>query len=238
MIFWSRSSSSFHDFFLFAQFRMNHCALGNRNNPTQLRRITTGRSNNPYIILGVPPSASFRTVQKAFAKLAFEHHPDTTSYAKSSATSISEDFIRIRHAFERIRDEKQTRKSRSASRTEEDEDQGHHACDPTKYSWTETDFLDFFHKQTGIRLSSDQRRELVHLHRSRIQGGYYGGHSWDLARRLVAEQDAFLRNMQGGGDPPRTRSGAGRHSWKASFHSGPSEPETSGANNFRRKRRR
>lgn len=214
-----------------------------------IRTITTGtsRSNNPYHILGVPPSSSFRTVQKAFVKLAFEHHPDTTSNdiagnegggatcsSSSSSPRISVDFIRIRQAFERIRNAKQAGKSLNTTEVDEDDSV---AANPTKYSWTETDFLNYFHRQTGVRLTSEQRQELVHLYRTRVQGAYYGGHSWDLARRLVAEQDAFLRNMESG-CPSRSRRGSRHDQNASSFQTGSQESETSGANNLRRKRRR
>ncbi len=188
-----------------------------RSRGTIVRNITS-RSNNPYLILGVPPSSSFSTVQKAFVKLAFQYHPDT-------AGKVSADFIRIRQAFERIRDAKQSGKS-----LEQVDDT------PSDHSWTETDFLNYFHRQTGVRLTSDQRRELVHLYRNRVTGGYYGGHSWDLARRLVSEQDAFLRNMQGGGPAAGYRKGTRRS--HASCHSEPPEAEPSGLNNLRRKRKR
>lgn len=184
-----------------------------------MRRMTTGRCNNPYQILGVSPSSSLQTVQKAFAKLAFQHHPDT-------AGTVSAEFIRIRQAFERIRNAKQT--GTSLEHEEQKSPRGH--------SWTEADFLNYFHRQTGVRLTSDQREELVHLYRSRVQGGYYGGHSWDLARRLVAEQDAFLRTMQGGTGPTGYRRGT-RYN-RVSFHSEPPEVEPSGSTNLRRKRTR
>jgi DnaJ domain len=156
---------------------------------------SSGRGTDPYLILGVPPSSSIQTVQKAFHKLAFKYHPDV-----SGKTAVSEEFIRIRNAYERIRG-----CNGNETRMHEDKSNANHH-DPSSYSFTEADFLDHFHRQTGVRLTSDQRQEMVHLYRSRVHGGYYGGHSWDLARRLVAEQDAFLRNMQQGGPNRRDSS--------------------------------
>ena len=197
-----------------------------------LVRHITSRSNNPYLILGVPPSSSFRTVQKAFAKLAFEHHPDTKNDNDTSRTNratISKDFIRIREAFERIRDAKQSGKPLSMV------DEATSVSSTTRsHSWTENDFLYYFHRQTGVMLTSEQRQELVNLYRTRVKGSYYGGHSWDLARRLVAEQDAFLRNMHGGGPSRRGTTGASG----ASFRAGAPEGDVSGASNLRRKRKR
>lgn len=147
------------------------------------------RTNDPYLILGVPTSSSFRTVQKAFNKLAFQYHPDSTG-GRTSITST--EFIRIRQAYERIRNSKIDKKSMN-------EEPDSTKIDPSTHALREIDFLDHFHRQTGVRLTSAQRHEIVQLYRSRVPGGFYGGHSWDLARRLVAEQDAFLRNMTHGG---------------------------------------
>lgn len=199
----------------------NNCA----SESLAIRSFTTNPSNNPYLILGVPPSSSFQTVQKAFVKLAFQHHPDTSM---NSAT-ISKDFIRIREAFERIRDARQSGKPLSMV---EEAETGYNNTASNNKSWTENDFLVYFYRQTGVKLTSDQREELVHLYRNRVQGGYahYSGHSWDLARRLVVEQEAFLRNMHGGG--PRKR---GQHTGPPPFQAGPEGEE---ANSLRRRRKR
>jgi hypothetical protein len=59
--------------------------------------------------------------------------------------------------------------------------------------FSERAFLEYFFQQTGLRMSPSQRRELVYLHYTRIPGGgRYDGPSWDIARRLAAEQDVFL----------------------------------------------
>jgi hypothetical protein len=151
-------------------------------------QFSTKKNNNPFHILGVPPSSSYQAVQKAFLKLALEYHPDTSS------KDTSEHFVRIRKAFENIRD----------------------GTDGTSYSdkgpsepdspWTEQDFLNWLCQNTGIKMTPVQRRELVHLHRSRIPGAYYGGQMYDLARRVVHEQDAFFRVMKKGAQPPPPKS--------------------------------
>lgn len=207
-----------------------------------MRWMTSRRNNthhndntNPYRILGIPPTSSFQTVQKAFVKLAFQHHPDT-------AGNVSADFVLIRQAFERIRNAKQGVNSlvdhpskNQGGYYDNDDNEGDGNRSPQSDTWTEADFLKYFHRQTGVRLSSEQREELVDLYRTRVPGGYYGGHSWDLARRLVAEQDAFLRNMQSGGST-EVRKGIRRHS--GAFSAELPEEETSGGNNLRRKRKR
>ena len=169
--------------------------LSGKTNGSIRNLAASSRSNNPYLILGIPPSSSFRTVQKAFNKLAFQYHPDTTGN-----TSVRAEFVQIRQAYESIRNAKGGKKG---PKWRDDTSQN---GDPTPHAFTEADFLDHFHRQTGVRLTSDQRREMVHLYRSRVQGGYYGGHSWDLARRLVAEQDAFLNRMAHGGPAKRDSS--------------------------------
>lgn len=154
----------------------------------QLRISTTAQRDNPFRILGIPPNSSLKTAQKAFLRLALQHHPDTnTDNDKSDGdkAEAQENFVRIRQAFELIRDG-----SRPYKTNQEQNDDEHNVA-----SWTEEDFLHWFYEQTGMRLSSDQRRELVNLYRGRIPGGRYDGPHWELARRLVAEQDAFLRHQ-------------------------------------------
>jgi DnaJ-class molecular chaperone len=146
----------------------------------------------------VPPHSSFETVQKAFVKLALEHHPDTAEHA------TTEGFVRIRHAYERIRDGDKKNKKNPFSRSENDEtttaynthNPPQNPGDIDRADWTEDDFLDWFHDQTGQRVSSAQRRELIELHRSRVPGAVYQGSMWELARRLAQEQDAFLLKQQ------------------------------------------
>jgi hypothetical protein len=149
--------------------------------PSSVAQFSTSKSNNPFHILGVPPSSSYQTVHKAFLKLALEYHPDT------SFKDTSELFVRIRKAFENIRD---GTPFSEMGQSEPD------------LPWTEQDFLNWFCQNTGIKMTSVQRRELVHLHRSRIPGAFYGGQMYDLAQRVVHEQDAFFRFMKKGAPPP------------------------------------
>jgi curved DNA-binding protein CbpA len=183
----------------------SHNTGGGRNKNNKNNHDT---KNNPlnkttaFRILGVPPHSSFDTVQKAFVKLALQNHPDTAEHA------TTESFVRIRHAFERIRDgDKKNKKHTPFSRSENDETRTtdntyktaphqQHPGDIDRADWTEDDFLDWFHDQTGQRVSSAQRRELIELHRSRVPGAVYQGSMWELARRLAQEQDAFLLKQQ------------------------------------------
>lgn len=191
------------------------------------------QTNNPYLILGIPPSSSFQMVQKAFNKLAFKYHPDTTGLS-----SVSTDFIKIRQAYERIRNAKE-----GNTRTMNNEEQDTSSVNKSSSILTESDFLDHFHRQTGVRLTSEQRAEMVHLYRSRMQGGYYGGHSWDLARRLVAEQDAFLSRHSDGTTTtrgsPRRKDGIANQQYERARATTPDDRTSSStSNSLRRPRKR
>mmetsp|Transcript_4355 Transcript_4355/g.10206 ORF Transcript_4355/g.10206 Transcript_4355/m.10206 type:complete len:235 (+) Transcript_4355:181-885(+) len=167
------------------------------NRPFATSRII----NNPFRVLGLPPNASFETVKKTFIKLAMQYHPDTATASSSSSSSdetsdeSSEKFLAIRAAFEQIRhehDRRQLKPSRYNGGAEDDDDNG-------ELEHTEEDFLDWFHDLTGVRLTSDQRREMVHIYwkqHKRNGDRDSHGHSWDLARRLVSLQDVFLRNRR------------------------------------------
>lgn len=191
----------------------------------QRHGITTTKSNNPFHILGIPNASPFQTVQKAFVKLALEHHPDTTT-ANNRTTmnpSSSEHFVRFRQAFEQIRDDHYPRMNESNTNNNNMQD------DAGTFSWTEEDFLDWFNEQTGVQLTCDQRRELVKLYRNQIPGGRYDGPHWDLARRLVAYQDAFVSKWrQHGGRPPKNAD---------KYYSNPRKGKNA-ESNLRRKRKR
>jgi curved DNA-binding protein CbpA len=160
--------------------------------PSAKRRMATTSAKNPFRVLGLPPNVSFPTVQKKFLKLAMKHHPDTKSSIESNAKSDTETFVLIRSAFEQLRKEHNRQQL-------EPRDDKYDAEDV----FTEEDFLDWFHQLTGVRLTSEQRREMVHLYWKEYQpngGRQSHDHSWDLARRLVSLQDVFFRNRE----KPRT----------------------------------
>ena len=171
-------------------------------------RLFATKRINPYHVLGISPSASYKEVKQKFLELALVSHPDATSNKDTS-----EQFVKYREAHDMIK------RNSGTDATEQSE---------TIY-WTEEDFLQWFNEQTGLKLTSEQRREMVNLYRSRIPGGRYDGPSWDLARRLVAYQDAFLKQRQ---QQHQTRH---NHTNKTSFSS---KTIASPTKNLRRKRRR
>jgi DnaJ-class molecular chaperone len=168
-------------------------------------------SKNPFKILGVSPTSSFETIQKRFTELSLKYHPDTASHsrqAQAAETTTQQShkkknvdashFIRIRQAFEYIRKTRfnATTQKKGANSSNnhfsssfEQQQQYHH------HRFSERNFLNYFYEQTGVRLTSSQRREMIELYRNRTPG-YYGGHSWDIARRLSFEQDSYLARMQ------------------------------------------
>ncbi|KAG7341281.1 DnaJ domain containing protein [Nitzschia inconspicua] len=143
--------------------------------------------------------------------------------SSSSSFGSNDRFITIRQAFEMIRDgtykEKKNKNTNTATPNNNNSNdtydtyasQSNRRRNPrtsTKpqrpFDFSERAFLKYFFYQTGLNLSSVQRRELVSLHykyhhhhnsnntTETIPGGRYGGPSWEIARRLVAEQEVFL----------------------------------------------
>lgn len=202
-----------------------------------------GKGTNPFHILGISPNSSFQTVQKAFARLALRYHPDTGTstttgnQSKDAANggdpsvSVADRFVLIRQAYERIRDgsyEYDNDHRRGSSRRTAAPGPIHRNVYSDQVGFSEQDFLQYFYQQTGLKFTSAQRRELLDLHRSRIPCGQYDGPSWDIARRLAAEQEVFLqRKGMHRGD--RSESAA-----RGDANNSPIDA----ANNLRRKRRK
>ncbi len=199
-----------------------------------------GKGKNPFQVLGISTNASLETVKKAFTRLALRHHPDTAASRSTngnhsldsrnlgdSSISAAEQFVYIRQAYERIRDGSY-QKSSSRRAGAEPASPFHRNVRNEQGGFSEQEFLEYFYQQTGLKLTSAQRRELLHLHHNRIPGGRYDGPSWDIARRVAAEQEVFLqrRSMHSGDPSVRTDS---RDSIRSDDDSGI---------NLRRKRRR
>ncbi len=82
--------------------------------PDQFRRIKASHlgpdANDPYVVLGVPHSASFEDVRAAYRRLMLENHPDTVAGAKSAPREYEpvahEKSAAITSAYARIRAER------------------------------------------------------------------------------------------------------------------------------------
>ncbi|KAG7358156.1 DnaJ domain containing protein [Nitzschia inconspicua] len=147
--------------------------------------------------------------------------------SSSSSFGSNDRFITIRQAFEMIRDgtykegKKKNANAATPNNNNSNDSYETYASQSSRrrnphtttkqqrpYDFSERAFLKYFFYQTGLNLSSVQRRELVSLHykyhhqnnsnnnnnntTGTIPGGRYGGPSWEIARRLVAEQEVFL----------------------------------------------
>jgi DnaJ-class molecular chaperone len=134
------------------------------------------------------------TVQKAFTKLALQYHPDLKGKTAAESSISTEHFIRIRQAYEKIK-KGDFQEDQSITGRHGKQRYGrphHHRHHHENRDFSERAFLQYFFEQTGLRFTSAQRREMILLHRTRIPGGRYDGPSWDIARRLAAEQEVFL----------------------------------------------
>ncbi|OEU12848.1 hypothetical protein FRACYDRAFT_244121 [Fragilariopsis cylindrus CCMP1102] len=212
---------------------------GRLHNVQLLYSTTTTTIKNPFRVLGLPSFTSFSIVQKKFLKLAIKHHPDTkavdnndtgntvtgtgTGTMDSSAPiSVNDDFVRIRTAYEQIRNEHNrrqlrersttftsTRTSQNYTATERNNNNNNNDTynttdysDSSSFTFTsdeeENEFLDWFYDMSKVRITSMQRKEMVAVYwkQARLHEHYPGGQFWDFARRLVTFQEAFLQNRE------------------------------------------
>ncbi|KAL3913521.1 MAG: hypothetical protein SGARI_000614 [Bacillariaceae sp.] len=130
----------------------------------------TIRKNNPFDILGIPRDSSADTVKRKFLQLALRHHPDTSTDQKSNPDT----FVKIREAFEQIKDDLVKR--------------GVDGEDMT--SWlSEEEFDAWFYEETGQKMDAAMRREVMHVYRSGLTRTEYGA-VWEIA--FVLEEQGFF----------------------------------------------
>jgi DnaJ-class molecular chaperone len=138
--------------------------------------------NNPFDILGIPKASSYQEVKRRFVELALKHHPDL-----SDEQGDSTEFVRVRQAFEMIRETEDGRAKLSS------------AGDGS--GWSDEEFQAWFFEETGhqdllFRMDRATRKEVVEVANSQSQGGLDRGGMWEMARSM-AEQEESLRKKKG-----------------------------------------
>lgn len=140
--------------------------------------------NNPFEILGIPRASSYQEVKRRFVELALKHHPDLSS---SSEEGDSTEFVRVRQAFEMIR--------------ETEDGSARLSCEGEGTGWSDEEFQAWFHEETGhqdvlFRMDIATRKEVIDIANSQSQGGLDRGGMWEMARSM-AEQQESLRKKKG-----------------------------------------
>mmetsp|Transcript_12829 Transcript_12829/g.29983 ORF Transcript_12829/g.29983 Transcript_12829/m.29983 type:complete len:228 (+) Transcript_12829:172-855(+) len=141
------------------------------------------RAENPFEILGVSKSATYAEVKQRFLELALKHHPDHANDSEDSKNNMkSNDFIRFRQAFERLK---------------EDLDGSTTVEEKGTPLWTDEEFRAWYYEETGqkdlqFRMDMKTRKEVIDTYNQQAQGGLDRGGMWEMARRM-AEEDAFLK---------------------------------------------
>jgi hypothetical protein len=140
------------------------------------RRVRPGCSHHVdrhYEFLGLPRNSSQDTVKRRFLQLALRHHPDTNSDKDRSPDR----FVKIREAFEGIR------KHLAGERFEGE-----------TMSWfTEEEFDAWFYEETGQRMDSAMRREVMNVYRSGLTRTEYGA-VWEIA--FILEEEGFFAKKE------------------------------------------
>lgn len=135
-------------------------------------------------MLGVSRGSSYRQVKEAFLKLALEFHPDRQG--KNDNKKNSEEFIRIRKAFEVIKADSNGR----AEATDEPQ-------------WSEEEFREFMVEQTSeflsFRMDHDTRQEVIDTVDKLSPGGLDRGGTWLMARMLAERENC--KEIEGGPPP-------------------------------------
>lgn len=139
--------------------------------------------NNPFEVLGIPKASTYQEVKRRFVELALQHHPDL-----SGGDGDTTEFIRLRQAFESIRETKDG----SASLLEEGDGSSR---------WTDEEFQAWFYDETGhqdvlFRMDIATRKEVIDIANAQSQGGLDRGGMWEMARAM-AENEKVLSKRKG-----------------------------------------
>ena len=144
-------------------------------------RYSQVNENNPFEVLGIPKASSYQEVKRRFVELALRHHPD------ASDDSDSSEFVRIRQAFESIRE---TENGMASLATEGESSR-----------WSDEEFQAWFYEETGhqdilFRMDVATRKEVVEIANTQAQGGLDRGGMWEMARAM-AEQEKNMSKKKG-----------------------------------------
>lgn len=136
------------------------------------------QENNPFNILGIPKNSSYEGVKRRFIDLALQHHPDVVSKDDDDTTNV-EEFIRLRQAFEAIRES-----SDGSARLAKEDDS----------SWSDDNFQAWFYEETGhqdimFKMDLGTRKEVIEIANSQAQGGLDKGGMWEMARIMAQQQE-------------------------------------------------
>jgi len=137
------------------------------------QRVPQITDDNPFDILGIPKTSSYKEVKSRFVELALANHPDTSQNQDNS------NFIRLRQAFESI---KQCHDGTAAKREGDD-----------SIGWTDEEFQAWFFEETGhqdvlFQIDLATRKEVISVANTQSQGGLDRGGMWEMARAM-AEQE-------------------------------------------------
>lgn len=139
--------------------------------------------DNPYTVLKVPVGSSYEIVKKAFITAALQYHPDHNKNNKSNEDNKStEEFIRIRKAFEQIVSSKSTSEKYNA-----EDDRPVWRNDEEFYQW----FQQVTSEHLTFEMNHQTRQEVIHVYRTMSSGGRDRGGYWEMARQLAEREDAF-----------------------------------------------
>lgn len=133
-----------------------------------------GGEGDPFRILGVPRGSSYQSVKETFIKLAHQHHPDRQQDKTENDDAVAA-FIRIRQAFEIIREGK------------------HGKAEATSESqWGEEELVDFKNERTAeflsFKMDHDTRQAVIQTVTDLSPGGLDRGGTWEMARMLAQRE--------------------------------------------------
>jgi len=160
---------------------------------------------DPYRVLGIPHGSPCEKAKEAFLRLAMRCHPDLVPGRPSNEHKASEslkknsatDFIRIRKAFEQIR-------NHAKIFTIEWKDNAEEASD-----WTDQQWRSYVQSQFHFVLEQDTRQEIVDTVDRLQPTGLDAGGTWFMAKMLHAQH--YSQQQQQQHDQSKNNGGGSRH---------------------------